>query len=62
MKRPFKKKPVLPGQFYYVAWQGEEDIRHNAVRAMTVPEADEIFRRLYPARKVLGVSLEYPRR
>jgi hypothetical protein len=62
MKRPFKKKPVPIGQFYYVAWQeGEEDLRHNAVRAITMTEADEIFRRQYPARKVLGLSLGYPR-
>jgi hypothetical protein len=28
---------------------------------MTMTEADEIFRRHYPTRKVLGLSAEYPR-
>jgi hypothetical protein len=61
-KRPFKKKPVPVGQLYYVAWQDEFDLHHNAVRAITITEAGEIFRRKYPARKVLGLSLEYPSR
>jgi hypothetical protein len=62
MKRPFKKKPVPVGQFYYVAWRDEFELRHNAVRAITMTEADEIFRQQYPDRKVLGLSLGYPRR
>jgi len=54
---------VLAGKIFYVAWQeGDEERRHNAVRAITMTEADESFRRQYPARKVLGLSLEYPRR
>jgi hypothetical protein len=61
MKRPFQKKPEPIGQIYYVAWQDEFDIHHNAVRAMTMPEAGEIFRQQYPARQVLGLSFEYPR-
>jgi hypothetical protein len=61
-KRPFKKKPVPIGRFYYVAWQDEFDLHHNAVRAMTMMEAEAIFRRQYPTRKVLGLSLKYPRR
>jgi hypothetical protein len=62
-KKPAGKTPPVPGsRFYYVAWQeGEEDIRHNAIRAMTMTEANESFRRQYPTRKVLGLSLEYPR-
>jgi hypothetical protein len=65
--RPYKfkrKTPPAPGsRFYYVAWQeGEEDPRHNAVRAITMMEANEIFRGQYPERKVLGLSVEYPRR
>ena len=61
MKRPFKKKPVPVGRLFYVAWQeGDEDLRHNAVRARTITEADEIFRQQYPDRKVLGLSSEYP--
>ena len=58
-----KTPPAPDSRFYYVAWQqGEEDLRHNAVRAITMTEAGEIFRGQYPDRKVLGLSLEYPRR
>jgi hypothetical protein len=59
--KPFVKKPPLIGRIYYVAWQAEEDTRHNAVRALTMAEANEIFRRQHPGRKVLGLSSDYPR-
>ena len=61
MKRPFKTNPVPVGQVYYVAWEDELELHYNAVRAVTLTEADEIFRHQYPDRKVLGLSLEYPR-